>query len=203
MDVHLVAHLLLAPLLACPPTELTNAQKVSSFGQRTLSALTAGVSVGEEPSRRGERVKWDGTHFSLSSSYTTLFVRLPPFPLDFADQSQFDPSLSSESPLTFSLTMSDVEVEDDPCAGSPTTNLGLRIGAIFIILVSKTWQSAERRSWRQELIHRLPPPCRISSALQHNNKQVTSLFGTLFPIASKRIPFLRRAVPGVVFEFAK
>ncbi|ORY84712.1 Zinc/iron permease [Leucosporidium creatinivorum] len=62
--------------------------------------------------------------------------------------------------------MSDVEVDDDPCAGSPTTNLGLRIGAIFIILV-------------------------------------TSLFGTLFPIASKRIPVLRRAVPGVVFEFAK
>ena len=32
---------------------------------------------------------------------------------------------------------------------------------------------------------------------------VTSLMGTCFPILAKRIPFLRRHVPGAVFEFAK
>ncbi|KAI5476566.1 zip-like iron-zinc transporter [Pseudohyphozyma bogoriensis] len=58
------------------------------------------------------------------------------------------------------------DASDDPCGPSPVSRLGLRVGAIFIILV-------------------------------------TSTFGTLFPIASKRIPLLRRTVPGVVFEFAK
>ncbi|KAI5476563.1 zip-like iron-zinc transporter [Pseudohyphozyma bogoriensis] len=63
--------------------------------------------------------------------------------------------------------MSDVDAgSDDPCGPVPVSRLGLRIGAIFIILV-------------------------------------TSAFGTLFPIASKRIAFLRARVPGVVFEFAK
>jgi hypothetical protein len=32
---------------------------------------------------------------------------------------------------------------------------------------------------------------------------VTSLMGTCFPILAKRIPVLRRNVPGAVFEFAK
>lgn len=31
----------------------------------------------------------------------------------------------------------------------------------------------------------------------------SSLVCTLFPIVAKRVPFLRRNVPGVVFEFAK
>ena len=31
----------------------------------------------------------------------------------------------------------------------------------------------------------------------------TSLFGTLFPVLSKRTRALRRIVPGAVFEFAK
>ncbi|GAA5895393.1 hypothetical protein JCM6882_006239 [Rhodosporidiobolus microsporus] len=32
---------------------------------------------------------------------------------------------------------------------------------------------------------------------------VTSLIGALFPITAKRVPFLRRRVPGAAFEFAK
>ncbi|GAA5860747.1 hypothetical protein JCM1840_001950 [Sporobolomyces johnsonii] len=58
------------------------------------------------------------------------------------------------------------DVESDPCGPTHVGRLGLRIGAIFIILV-------------------------------------TSLFGTLFPVVSKRVGVLRRHVPGVVFEFAK
>ncbi|GAA5915198.1 uncharacterized protein JCM6883_001763 [Sporobolomyces salmoneus] len=56
--------------------------------------------------------------------------------------------------------------EEDPCGPSPVGKLGLRIGAIFIILA-------------------------------------TSLFATLFPVVTKRVAVLRRAVPGAVFEFAK
>ncbi|GJN88689.1 hypothetical protein Rhopal_001655-T1 [Rhodotorula paludigena] len=53
------------------------------------------------------------------------------------------------------------------CAGSSADGiLGLRVGGLFIILV-------------------------------------TSLVGTLFPVIAKRVPFLRRRVPGSVFEFAK
>jgi len=48
---------------------------------------------------------------------------------------------------------------DDPCGPTPIGKLGLRIGAIFIIMV-------------------------------------TSMFGTLFPILSKRNSTLRRIVPG-------
>lgn len=48
---------------------------------------------------------------------------------------------------------------DDPCGPTPIGKLGLRIGAIFIIMV-------------------------------------TSMFGTLFPILSKRNQTLRRIVPG-------
>ncbi|KWU45093.1 Zinc/iron permease, partial [Rhodotorula sp. JG-1b] len=44
--------------------------------------------------------------------------------------------------------------------------VGLRVGAIFVILV-------------------------------------TSVFGTMFPILSKRVPFLRRAIPGSLFDFVK
>lgn len=33
--------------------------------------------------------------------------------------------------------------------------------------------------------------------------QVTSVFGTMFPILSKRVPFLRRAIPGSLFDFVK
>ncbi|KZT58773.1 Zinc/iron permease [Calocera cornea HHB12733] len=54
----------------------------------------------------------------------------------------------------------------DGCGPSDTDNLGLRIGAIFIILL-------------------------------------TSLFGTMFPVMTKRVAFLRNAVPKIVFEFAK
>ncbi|CAD6574983.1 MAG: high-affinity Zn(2+) transporter zrt1 [Tremellales sp. Tagirdzhanova-0007] len=55
---------------------------------------------------------------------------------------------------------------NDPCGVNPTDRLGLRIGAVFIILL-------------------------------------TSLFGTLFPVVTRRVTKLRNAVPGIVFEFAK
>ncbi|GAA5932100.1 hypothetical protein JCM1841_006863 [Sporobolomyces salmonicolor] len=58
------------------------------------------------------------------------------------------------------------DVESDPCGPTHVSRLGLRIGAIFVILV-------------------------------------TSLFGTLFPVISKRVAVLRRHVPGLVFDFAK
>ncbi|GAA5949382.1 hypothetical protein JCM3765_003391 [Sporobolomyces pararoseus] len=58
------------------------------------------------------------------------------------------------------------EEEEDPCGPTSVGKLGLRIGAIFIILA-------------------------------------TSLFATLFPVITKRVSVLRRAVPGAVFEFAK
>lgn len=32
---------------------------------------------------------------------------------------------------------------------------------------------------------------------------VTSLIGTMFPVLAKRISFLRRNVPGAIFDFAK
>lgn len=53
----------------------------------------------------------------------------------------------------------DADAFDDPCGPTPIGKLGLRIGAIFIIMV-------------------------------------TSMFGTLFPILSKRNTTLRRIVPG-------
>ncbi|GAA6012786.1 hypothetical protein JCM11491_002561 [Sporobolomyces phaffii] len=56
--------------------------------------------------------------------------------------------------------------EDDPCGPAPVGKLGLRIGAVFIILA-------------------------------------TSLIATLFPVITRRVSVLRRAVPGGVFEFAK
>ncbi|GAA6033172.1 hypothetical protein JCM8097_002981 [Rhodosporidiobolus ruineniae] len=56
--------------------------------------------------------------------------------------------------------------DEDECGPTSVGKVGLRIGAIFIILV-------------------------------------TSVFGTYFPILSKRIPTLQRHVPGGVFEFAK
>ncbi|GAA5883973.1 hypothetical protein JCM16303_001342 [Sporobolomyces ruberrimus] len=56
--------------------------------------------------------------------------------------------------------------EEDPCGPSSVGKLGLRIGAVFIILA-------------------------------------TSLLATLFPVITKRVTVLRRAVPGAVFEFAK
>ncbi|BGP42674.1 hypothetical protein JCM10449v2_006686 [Rhodotorula kratochvilovae] len=59
--------------------------------------------------------------------------------------------------------MSDIE---DACGPESVGKVGLRIGAIFVILV-------------------------------------TSLFGTMFPILSKRVNVLRRYVAGAVFEFAK
>lgn len=52
------------------------------------------------------------------------------------------------------------------CGPSEPDRLGLRVGALFVILA-------------------------------------TSLVGTLFPIVSKRVPFLRRVIPAVMFEFAK
>ncbi|ORY91603.1 ZIP zinc transporter-domain-containing protein [Leucosporidium creatinivorum] len=55
---------------------------------------------------------------------------------------------------------------DDPCAGEPISNIPLRIGAIFVILI-------------------------------------TSLLGTLFPIASLRLPYLHHLIPGTFFEFSK
>lgn len=48
----------------------------------------------------------------------------------------------------------------------PIDRVGLRISALFVILV-------------------------------------TSLIGTLFPIITKRVKYLRKRVPGVVFEFGK
>ncbi|GAA5988743.1 hypothetical protein JCM10908_006152 [Rhodotorula pacifica] len=59
--------------------------------------------------------------------------------------------------------MSDAE---DVCGPVSVGRIGLRVGAIFIILV-------------------------------------TSVFGTMLPILSKRVPFLRRAVPGTLFDFVK
>ncbi|TKA51861.1 hypothetical protein B0A53_05213 [Rhodotorula sp. CCFEE 5036] len=59
--------------------------------------------------------------------------------------------------------MSDVE---DACGPTSVGRVGLRVGAIFVILV-------------------------------------TSVFGTMFPILSKRVPFLRRAIPGSLFDFVK
>ncbi|GAA5862351.1 hypothetical protein JCM3774_002488 [Rhodotorula dairenensis] len=59
--------------------------------------------------------------------------------------------------------MSDVE---DVCGPTSVGRVGLRVGAIFVILA-------------------------------------TSIFGTMFPILSKRVPFLRRAIPGSVFDFVK
>ncbi|ORY34667.1 ZIP-like iron-zinc transporter [Naematelia encephala] len=56
--------------------------------------------------------------------------------------------------------------DNDACGVNPTDRLGLRIGAIFIIMV-------------------------------------TSMFGTLFPIITKRTNTLRKIVPGIVFEFTK
>ncbi|GAA5991051.1 hypothetical protein JCM11641_006603 [Rhodosporidiobolus odoratus] len=58
------------------------------------------------------------------------------------------------------------EDEEDPCGPTSVGKLGLRIGAVFVILA-------------------------------------TSLIGTYFPVLAKRVPFLRRKVPGSVFEFAK
>ncbi|POY76372.1 hypothetical protein BMF94_0569 [Rhodotorula taiwanensis] len=52
------------------------------------------------------------------------------------------------------------------CGPESVGRLGLRVGAIFVILA-------------------------------------TSVFGTMFPITSKRVPFLRRRIPGTVFDFAK
>lgn len=73
------------------------------------------------------------------------------------------------------------------CAGSSADGiLGLRVGGLFIILV--------RRCGRQQ-----PPSDPPHSVFL----QVTSLVGTLFPVIAKRVPFLRRRVPGSVFEFAK
>lgn len=44
----------------------------------------------------------------------------------------------------------------------------------------------------------------LNLALPHSPQiLVTSLIGTCFPIMAKRIPFLRRHIPGAVFEFAK
>ncbi|KAI5481464.1 zip-like iron-zinc transporter [Pseudohyphozyma bogoriensis] len=60
----------------------------------------------------------------------------------------------------------DANSSDDPCGPTPTTRLGLRIAAIFVILI-------------------------------------TSMMGTFFPIAAKRITWLRHRVPGELFEFAK
>ncbi|KZO89881.1 ZIP zinc/iron transport family [Calocera viscosa TUFC12733] len=57
-------------------------------------------------------------------------------------------------------------VKRDGCGPSDTDNVGLRIGAIFIILV-------------------------------------TSLIGTMFPVLTKRVAFMRNIVPNIVFEFAK
>ncbi|BGP34599.1 hypothetical protein JCM10296v2_006421 [Rhodotorula toruloides] len=59
-----------------------------------------------------------------------------------------------------------VDAAEDVCGPTSVGRVGLRIGAIFIILA-------------------------------------TSLVGTLFPIFSKRVSVLRRAVPGWIFEFAK
>ncbi len=52
-----------------------------------------------------------------------------------------------------------IDAIEDACGPTPVGKLGLRIGAIFIIMV-------------------------------------TSMFGTLFPIVSKRNSTLRRIVPG-------
>jgi zinc transporter 1/2/3 len=78
--------------------------------------------------------------------------------------------------------------EEDPCGPSSVGKLGLRIGAVFIILVRFDFSLFFRKYSDLTLFPYL---------------QATSLLATLFPVITKRVTVLRRAVPGAVFEFAK